>query len=256
MQFEGKTPSKDPLWFQYLVKFLWNGELPLVIAPSMLRQISRHRKKFKFKNDRLYCRTKKNGREYDVPYIPSAERQTLLRKYHVTLGHMATATLLPLLTVRYYWLNMAKDILHFTNACSMCQLNSNDHLEYRPLQPHEPVGIPFLKWGIDFLQDLPGNSEGYTNIFTAKCYATKLVILVPTRTRSAKIAATCIFENIVCKFGVPLEIVSDRATSFLDKVLQEYLQILETHHLPTSAYTPRSNGNLERVHRDVNSILT
>jgi hypothetical protein len=34
------------------------------------------------------------------------------------------------------------------------------------------------------------------------------------------------------------------------------LKILEIHHLPTSAYTPRSNGNLERAHRDVNAILT
>jgi hypothetical protein len=116
--------------------------------------------------------------------------------------------------------------------------------------------MPFLKFGIDFLQDLPETDEGYKNIFTAKCYATKMVILVPTRSRTAQVAARCIYENIVCKFGVPLEIVSDRATAFLDQVLQEYLKILEIHHLPTSAYTPRSNGNLERIHRDVNAIIT
>jgi hypothetical protein len=83
-----------------------------------------------------------------------------------------------------------------------------------------------------------------------------MVILVPTRSRTAQVPARCIYENIVCKFGVPLEIVSDRATAFLDQVLQEYLKILEIHHIPTSAYTPRSNGNLERIHRDVNAIIT
>jgi hypothetical protein len=178
-------------------------DLPLVIAPTLLKKVLKYRQKFKFKNDRLYYKTVKDGRSYDVPYIPNGERLGLIRKYHITLGHMATATLLPLMTVRYYWPDMAKDILHFSNTCSMCQLNSQDSSDRRPLQPHDPVGIPFLKWGIDFLQDLPENSEGYTNMFTAKCYATKLIVLVPTRSRSAKVAAQCIFENIVCKFGVP-----------------------------------------------------
>lgn len=82
------------------------------------------------------------------------------------------------------------------------------------------------------------------------------MIFVKTKDRKASTAARCIFENIVCKYGVPLEIVSDRATAFLDQVLQEYLKLLEISHLPTSAYTPRSNGSVERVHRELKSILT
>jgi hypothetical protein len=135
---------------------------------------------------------------------------------------------------------------------------------HRPLQPHAPVGIPFIKWGIDWVQDLPpvdklGNlvkKDGYRNIFSARCYATKRVIYVATKNRDAKTTAECIFRHIVCKYGSPVEIVSDRGSCFMDSVLQEYLKVLEIHHLPSAAYTPRTNGLDERGHRDLKSILT
>jgi hypothetical protein len=197
MEFEGQVESHDPIWFQLMLNYLWNNELPLVLAPNLLKKILKVSSKFVFKEDRLFYKCSKDHRLFEVPYIPYVERQELIKKYHVTLGHMATATLLPLMRVRYYWPNMEKDILNFSNNCSMCQLNSTEKVESRPLQPHDPVGMPFLKFGIDFLQDLPETDEGYKNIFTAKCYATKMVILVPTRSRTAQVAARCIYENIV-----------------------------------------------------------
>jgi len=53
-----------------------------------------------------------------------------------------------------------------------------------------------------------------------------------------------------------LEIISDRAKSFLDSVLQKYLQLLEIHHLPSVPYTPRTNGAVERMYRSLNQIVT
>ena len=170
---------------------------------------------------------KRNGLEYHVRYTPWMERKEIIRQYHQTLGHMQCSTVLPILEVRYFWPNMEKDLKDYQLSCSECQMNRVGGHHSRPLHPHEPVGIPFIKWGIDFVQDLPETKEGYKNIFSAKCYATKRVIFVKTKDRKASTAARCIFENIVCKYGVPLEIVSDRATAFLDQVLQEYLKLDE-----------------------------
>ena len=58
------------------------------------------------------------------------------------------------------------------------------------------------------------------------------------------------------KYGPPVEIVSDRGSCFMDTVLQEYLKVLEIHHLPSAAYTPRTNGLDERGHRDITAIIT
>ena len=139
----------------------------------------------------------------------------------------------------------------------MCQLKrSEPDAPKRQLHPHAPVGLPFLKWGVDFLQDLPESSRGFRHIITAVDYATKLVVAKPIRNRDAASVAEFIFENLTCRFGAPVEIITDRAKSFLDTVLQEYMQLLEIHHLPTTPYTPRANGTCERMHRSLNEILT
>jgi hypothetical protein len=253
LEFESDVSAvntKDPFWFVLLLKYLWNGELPLVIAPKLLRKIIGSVKNYTFKNDRLFRRVNYQGHQYEVPYIPQSER------YHLALGHMGPNTVIPLLIVRYFWPSLKHDVIEFHAKCNLCQLHGNKKQENRPLHPHQPIGMPFTKWGMDFLQDLPETKSGFKNLFTAKCYATKLVILIPTKDRTAKTVADCIFKGIVCKFGVPLELVSDRASAFMDSVLGEYLNLLEIHHLPSAPYTPRTNGNLERMHRDLNAILT
>ena len=53
-----------------------------------------------------------------------------------------------------------------------------------------------------------------------------------------------------------MEIVTDRVKTFMDGVLREYLALLDVHHLPTTPYTPRSNGQVERMHRPLAEILT
>ena len=246
MEFEGDAENEDPPWFQYLLKYLWNGYLPMVLPLAILKKIKLISKSFIFKNDRLFKKLVRSSQLYHVPYIPYVDREVLVKKYHTTLGHMQLNTLLPLMEVRYYWPSMDDDIRKFQLQCNQCQMNTSiDSIGKRPLQPHAPVGIPFLKWGIDYVQDLP-NVDGYCNIFSARCYATKRVIYCATRDRTAQTAARCIFENIVCKYGSPAEIVSDRG--FMDTVLAEYLKLLEIHHLPSAAYTPRTNGLDERGH--------
>ncbi len=46
--------------------------------------------------------------------------------------------------------------------------------------------------------------------------------------------AEFIFEKITCEYGAPVQIVSDRALSFLNESQREYLEILKIRHLPTT----------------------
>jgi hypothetical protein len=254
MEFQGETESEDPLWFQYLLTYLWTGSLPMVLPSPLLNKLKKLSTAYIFKNDRLFRKLTKDGHTYHAAYVPYLDREQLVSKYHKVLGHMQANTVFPLLKVRYFWPGMLGDIKKFQSRCPQCQLASTTRdLKLRPLHPHDPVGLPFMKWGIDFVQDLP-EVNGYCNIFSARCYATKRVIYVATKDRTARTAANCIFREIVCKFGAPLEIVSDRG--FMDTVLKEYLRILEIQHLPSSSYTPRTNGLDERGHQDLKNIIT
>jgi len=198
-----------------------------------------------------------NGVKQLVPYLPFIFRAETLRKYHLTLGHLAANTMYPILYSRFYWPSLVADCKEFVSQCSKCQLNTApDVLPPRPLNPTTPVGLPFTKWGIDFIQDVPKTSDGFENIITAVDLATKYTIAKPVKSRDAATVANFIFEEICCRFGAPRELITDRAKSFLDSVLAKYLAILDIHHLPSTPYTPRTNGCCERMHRTLKDILT
>lgn len=78
-------------------------------------------------------------------------------------------------------------------------------------------------------------------------HATKWPIVRPLRTATTQEIATFIYEEIVLKFGCPLEILSDRGPQFMSGMREDYLWLLQTKHLKTSAYHPRTNGMVERL---------
>lgn len=55
-----------------------------------------------------------------------------------------------------------------------------------------------------------------------------------------------IYEEIMLRFGCPVEILTDRGRNFLSETVEGYLATQRVKHLKTSAYHPRSNGAVER----------
>jgi transposase InsO family protein len=136
-------------------------------------------------------------------------------------------------------------------------LNSGDTQIHRPgLIPIPPAGIPFSRWGIDFVQDLPETEEGMTNVFTAVNYATRWVIAVATKDRSAATVGRVLYENIVCSFGAPIELISDRGSCFLADGITAMNEMLKVKHFASTSYHPQTNGMVERMHRDLKRALT
>jgi len=219
--------------------------------------LSDEAEKFEFKSN-ILCRKVKsdNGREVLLPFILSDRREHIIRQNHEVLGHMASKTVFDILKRKYWWPAMMNSIRTFIANCRKCQLHKSKPLIPAPLHPVEPTPLPFERWGIDFVQDLtPGRAQN-TNIITAIDYATRWVVTRPTRSRSSEEALSFLFEEIISRFGVPQSIITDRALCFTKGVFQNYLVELGIKHLPTSSYHPRTNGMVERMHRNLKNNLT
>jgi hypothetical protein len=90
------------------------------------------------------------------------------------------------------------------------------------LTPIIPLA-PFEKWGIDFIGPIsPVSSQKKRYIILATDYATKWVEARATRKNDAKTSALFFFEEIMMRFGHPLELVSDRGTHFLNDVIVDH----------------------------------
>ncbi|OBZ80286.1 hypothetical protein A0J61_11665, partial [Choanephora cucurbitarum] len=107
-----------------------------------------------------------------------------------------------------------------------------------------PLKIPtaFDRWHLDFL-DLPVTVKGNR----------WLLVELPVASKEA--VADFIYEEIVMRFGVPSEIVTDRGDNFTSGLVDAYLKKVGVNHKLTSAYHPQSNGKVERFNGVIKQML-
>ena len=78
-------------------------------------------------------------------------------------------------------------------------------------------------------------AKGFTYIAQARCllssYAKYAALL---RKENGKTLANFIHRNILCRWGIPLELVTDNSTSYVAAAKE--LQVLGFHHITISAY--------------------
>ncbi|GKC59831.1 reverse transcriptase domain-containing protein [Tanacetum coccineum] len=70
---------------------------------------------------------------------------------------------------------------------------------------------PFYKWGIDIAGPFPEGPGKVKFLIVAMDYFTKWIEAKPVATITGNQVKKFIWENIVCRFGLPEEIISDNA---------------------------------------------
>lgn len=86
-------------------------------------------------------------------------------------------------------------------------------------------------------------------------YATNWPIIKALPRATSDAIVNFIYEEIVQKFGNPVDVFTDRGQNFMSKVLQQYMTRIKSKHTLTSAFHPRSNYKCERVNRIIKSML-
>ena len=67
--------------------------------------------------------------------------------------------------------------------------------------------------------------------------------------------AKFVFEQIVCRFGVPLELVTDNGLEFRGSFIKDLVVHLEIAHKKATPYHPQCNGLVESFNGTVQKIL-
>ncbi|MCO5594308.1 hypothetical protein L7F22_048337 [Adiantum nelumboides] len=78
----------------------------------------------------------------------------------------------------------------------------------------------------------------------------------PTSRITAKDVPNFIFDHICCRFGTPLEIISDRGLGFRGDLVSELLTKLGIKQKHSTPYYPQCNGLVEKVNGMICKIIT
>lgn len=219
--------------------------------------LRRQTKDFSLRNGRLF-RTTKFGQ---VLYIPVEQRKEFMRRFHVGLGHLAFQSVKDLLQRRGWWPDWMKDTKQFISECPECQMNrpetqANSQHRALPLQPIPPVALPFERWGMDFISNLPETKAGNKHILTAIDYATRWVIAKAVPDMRTSTVVQFLYKDILMNFGTPYEIITDRGLTFIADAMKEFEETQKIKHLASSAYHPQTNGMVERMHSMLGHAIT
>src|SRR6266540_1326486 len=71
----------------------------------------------------------------------------------------------------------------------------------------------------------------------------------PLKAANAEAVATFIYEEIICRFGVPRILQSDRGTHFVNEVIRKLTKKFRVKHSLSSPYHLQSNGLVERFNK-------
>ena len=206
-------------------------------------------------DDILYYISNVNDNPTLRTYIPYHIKRALIKQFHDDNGHLGIDKVFDSLRLKYYWPNMYKNLYDYVNNCVTCKTRSLKKIK-PPLQETDIPLYPFAKIGLDlsgpYLKSLAGNKYiiGFVDWYSGWCEA----FAVPDKT--ADNVAHLLIDEIIPRFGTPLEIFTDNGTENVNKIMKETFEQYKIKHITTSVYHPQSNAKVEHFHRTLHDIMS
>ena len=116
------------------------------------------------------------------------------------------------LSKHYWWPRMRADISGWCQGCLVCATRQPGKAVKPPLTPI-PVEGPFHHVGVNIIQFVKSHSGNqYAIVFTD--YLTKWPKVFATKDQTALTIARLFVEEIVCRYAIPSQLLSDRGLHF------------------------------------------
>ena len=187
------------------------------------------------------------------PYLPKTLRSTIFSIIH-NLSHPSIRVTRKLITAKYFWPGMNKDINTWSKCCIPCQKSKVTRHTKSPIGEFSIPKGRFDQVHIDLVGPLP-QSRGYTYLLTMIDRFSRWVEAVPIKNINASTVAEKFITIWISRFGVPRIVTTDQGTQFESRLFKELLNLLGNHKIRTTTYHPQSNGMVERFHRHLKASL-
>ena len=205
---------------------------------------------------KLLC---ENSQTNPRPVIPICLRKAIFNSLH-DIAHPGFKGTFRLLNTRYFWPGMKADIQEWCSKCERCQSSKIGRHIKKPIKDLAHPSQRFTTVHIDIVGpiELPESNtfeqrprylltmiDSYSRWFEA----------APLSEISAITVAKTFLSFWISRFGPPLTLVSDRGSQFRSELMESFAKLFGIHHIRTSAYNPRANGKIERMHRTLKTAL-
>ena len=180
-------------------------------------------------------------------FVPRAIQQEFIRAAHCGTmgGHGGITASIARLRNSSYWPSMMNDVREFIMYCKTCQ-HARTHLKKTPapLGELDLVDQPWVRVHLDLFGPLKGPGPNKFLLMCTDAYS-KYVEIVPIKNKTAEVVAEAFWSRWICRFGVPIQLISDRGLEFTNSVINRLSTRLGIDKRLTSGFHPTSNGMIE-----------
>lgn len=147
---------------------------------------------------------------------------------------------------------MENDVEQYVKSCLVCQQEKTKRRkEVGLLEPLPIPERPSASLSMDFIVNL-SNVDGFISIILVVDQFSKYVTFISaSHAVSTNQTAGLFFKNVVKLWGIPLDIVSDRAARFTRNFRMALFEYIGTQLKLSTSNHPQTDGQIERI----NSML-
>nr|ABG65975.1 retrotransposon protein, putative, Ty3-gypsy subclass [Oryza sativa Japonica Group] len=154
-----------------------------------------------------------------------------------------------------YWPTVLKVCVEQIKKCESCQRHGRSQAAPQyDLQPIAPVW-PFARWRLDIIGPFPVARNGYKFAIVAVEYFSRWIEAEPLGAITSAAVQKFVWKNIVYRFGVPKEFITDNGKQFDYDKFREMCEGLNLEIRFSSVAHPQSNGAAERTNGKILEAL-
>ena len=127
----------------------------------------------------------------------------------------------------YYWIDIEKVAKEFVRKCDKCKRHAP--MIHQPGEPLHSVLSPwlFMKWGMDIVGLLPPAPGKVRFLLILTDYFSKWVEAGSYQKIGEREVVYFLWENIICRFGIPREIACDNESQCIGAKIAKFLKDLK-----------------------------
>ena len=237
-----------------MISYLKHGELPN--DQKLARRIVLESSKFEIVDDILHFENPVFPGRHCIAAPPSL-RESLLNEAHSSCfgGHFSERKVLDRLRRFVWWKGMRGDVKRYCRGCLTCSTRKGRQKTFRPRLQPIPVGGAFHHVAVDILL-LPQTVNGNKYVLVMMDYLTKWVEACAIPDQKTETIARLFVEHVICRHGIPEELLSDRGTNFLSDLILSICEILGVKKINTSGYHPQTDGLVEKFNSTLINLIS
>ena len=193
---------------------------------------------------------------YFKPLLPRHMAADVLKRIHShpMCAHLGVKRTCARLTDSVIAPGLRKIARKVLSQCLPCQRRKAAKPKHGFLRSKPPTHM-HQQVAMDFCGPYKTSNEGYQYVLVIIDQFTKWVELIPCKSATAATVLDAFYTNVVCRFGVPEQLLTDNGSHFRNYLVETTCQIFGCFKAYSAPYYPEGDGQAERFMRNLNDSL-